>query len=236
MKAFPPILAAILMIVVATSAVPGADAPAKAPVMADEGNIAHQLEAEIAKLEQLTRTLARVREQTSKTPEPEEKAVIKPDPGPVTARRAVPDRMDPAPVPVAGFKGREAISGTEEEFANCLYALGRYAAALNAYKVILESAATDDAKGWAGLQIGHCRRRLGNASAAQAAYMAVISNKPEGPWADEAGWWMAQVKWQLLWARPIAAAGPESPSDQQPGTRGSAAAGSSGARGLNDAE
>ena len=225
MRQFRSILAAVLVIAGAAAA-PGADAAAKATGKTDASDIARQLEREIAKLGQLTKVLARTEEQASRAPEPEsgQEAVASTAPRARTAPAALPAGTDPALVPISRFKGEEAISGTEEEFANCLYTLGRYAAALKGYKVILESTATPDAKGWAGLQIGHCQRRLGKAGAAQAAYMEVISARPDGRWAEEAGWWMAQVKWQLLWARPIAAAGPLPPPAQQPPTKSPAGA------------
>ncbi len=221
MRQFQFALAALLILTGAVAA-PAAAAAAESATATGESSddmISQQLEHELAKLKQLTKDLDVAEEATKEERRIKRKAAEESNARSKTSPRALPAPVDQELVPIARFKGAEALPGTEEEFANCLYMLGKYAAALKAYKVILEStSATPEAKGWALLQAGHCQRRLGETSAAQTAYLEVISANPDGHWAEEAGWWMAQVKWQLLWGRPIAASKPTRGANQPPRT------------------
>lgn len=107
-----------------------------------------------------------------------------------------------APTPkahVAADIPSRPVPGAEEEFANMLYAVGKYERARQAYQRIVDASPPPDRRGWALLQIGNCARRAQNYVAALTAYSEAADKAPDTAWATEAAWWTGQVKWRLLW-------------------------------------
>ena len=107
--------------------------------------------------------------------------------------------VKPAPDPNAIPK--EPVKGLEEEYANALYAMGKYDLARAAYQRIIESKPKADILAWARLQVGNCARRSDDLQAAGAAYEALMNASPTSPWADEATWWAGEIKWWILWGQ-----------------------------------
>jgi len=89
--------------------------------------------------------------------------------------------------------------GAEEEFANALFALGKYDRALAVYQRIIESGPAPEKKAWARLQLGNCQRRSGDFVGALKTYADLMADSPDSFWAEEASWWSGQIKWRLLW-------------------------------------
>lgn len=89
--------------------------------------------------------------------------------------------------------------GAEEEFANALFALGKYDRALPLYQQIIESSPDPEKKAWARLQLGNCQRRSGDFVGALKTYAELMADSPDSFWAEEAAWWSGQIKWRLLW-------------------------------------
>jgi tetratricopeptide (TPR) repeat protein len=102
---------------------------------------------------------------------------------------------DPSQIP------KEPVKGLEEEYANTLYAMGKYDLARAAYQRIIESKPKADTMAWARLQVANCARYSGDLQAAGAAYEALMNASPTSPWADDAAWWAGEVKWWILWGQ-----------------------------------
>jgi tetratricopeptide (TPR) repeat protein len=114
---------------------------------------------------------------------------------PVVKAPVVKPAPDPNEIP------KEPLKGLEEEYANTLYALGKYDLARVAYQRLIESKPRADILAWARLQAANCDRRRGNLQAAGAAYEALMNAAPTSPWATEAAWWAGEVKWWILWSQ-----------------------------------
>ena len=102
--------------------------------------------------------------------------------------------------------------GTEEEFANALFALGRYDQALAIYQQIIESGPEPEKKAWTCLQLGNCQRRSGDFVGALKTYANLMADSPDSFWAEEASWWSGQIKWRLLWNEALRPEVAERPS------------------------
>ena len=94
---------------------------------------------------------------------------------------------------------KEPVKGLEEEYANALYAAGKYDLARAAYQRIVASKPKADIMAWARLQVANCARHTGDLQAAGAAYEALMNASPTSPWAGEAAWWAGEIKWLILW-------------------------------------
>ena len=124
-----------------------------------------------------------------------------PLPAPVSAGEETPAPAAPksAPKRTAADIPAKPAPGAEEQYANMLFALGEYERAMPFYQRIAEKSGSPDAVGWALLQEGNCARHNGNHVAALASYAKALAKAQDTPWAAEASWWTAQVKWRLLW-------------------------------------
>ncbi len=114
-------------------------------------------------------------------------------PAPVVKVSEVKAAPDPNEIP------KEPVRGLEEEYANSLYAVGKYDLARAAYQQIIDSKPKEDIMIWARLQVANCARHSGDLQAAGAAYEALMTSAPTSPWAGEAAWWAGEVKWLMLW-------------------------------------
>jgi tetratricopeptide (TPR) repeat protein len=94
---------------------------------------------------------------------------------------------------------KEPVRGLEEEYANSLYAVGKYDLARAAYQRIVDSKPKEDIMVWSRLQVANCARHSGDLQAAGAAYEALMTAAPASPWVGEAAWWAGEVKWLMLW-------------------------------------
>ncbi len=112
---------------------------------------------------------------------------------PVVKVPAVNPAADPKEIP------KEPVKGLEEEYANALYAMGKYDLARAEYQRIIESKPKADVLAWARFQVGNCARHSDDLPAAGAAYEALMTASPTSPWADEAAWWAGEIKWWILW-------------------------------------
>jgi tetratricopeptide (TPR) repeat protein len=161
-----------------------APAPVERPVLSDP--LEQELERESSKLEKMEAELRAV--ESLPLPSAE-----------VPAVKAPPAVVKPPPSPNEIPKG--PVKGLEEEYANTLYALGKYDLARAAYERLIESEPQADVLVWARLQVANCDRHLGDLQAAGAAYEALMNAAPASPWAGEAAWWAGEVKWWILWGQ-----------------------------------
>lgn len=124
-----------------------------------------------------------------------ESTPIEPPTAPIVPQARPPARIEdipPTPLPQA-----------REEYADALYALGKYGAARAVYAELADSKPPRTVLIWAQLQNGHCARRVKDYPAAVAAYEKVMTDFGESPWAKEAAWWSAEVKWWMLWNETV---------------------------------
>ncbi len=175
----------------APAAAPAAEAPkppqvAPAPVRLEPPTPGDPLEKELkeetAKLQKMEAELKAV----ESLPLPSAAA-------PVVKAPAVNPAADPKDIP------KEPVNGLEEDYANALYAVGKYDLARAVYQKIIESKPKADVLAWARFQVGNCARHSDDFPAAGAAYEALMTASPTSPWADEAAWWSGEVKWRILW-------------------------------------
>jgi tetratricopeptide (TPR) repeat protein len=103
------------------------------------------------------------------------------------------------PAPNPNEIPKEPVKGLEEEYANTLYAMGKYDLARAVYQRIIESTPKADIMAWARLQVANCARHGDDLQAAGAAYEALMNASPTSPWADDAAWWAGEIKWWGLW-------------------------------------
>jgi len=156
--------------------------PAKQPVLTDP--LEQDFERETSKLEKMKAELKAV----ESLPLPSAAA-------PVVKAPVVKPAPNPNEIP------KEPVKGLEEEYANSLYALGKYDLARAAYQRLIESNRQADVLTWARFQVANCHRRLGDLPAASAAYEALLNAAPASPWVTEAAWWAGETKWWILWGQ-----------------------------------
>ena len=95
---------------------------------------------------------------------------------------------------------KEPVKGLEEEYANALYAMGKYDLARAAYQRIIESKPKADILAWARLQVGELRPAQRRSSGGRRGLRSADElRRPTSPWADEAAWWAGEIKWWILW-------------------------------------
>ena len=122
-----------------------------------------------------------------------------PAPAAAAEETPAPAASKSAPKRTAADVPAKPAPGAEEQYANMLFALGEYERAMPFYRRIAEKGGSPDEVGWALLQLGNCARHSGDHVAALAAYGKALTRAQDTPWAAEASWWTAQVKWRLLW-------------------------------------
>jgi tetratricopeptide (TPR) repeat protein len=105
------------------------------------------------------------------------------------------------PAPNPNEIPKEPVKGLEEEYADTLYAMGKYDLARPVYQRIIESKPKADILAWARLQVANCARHGDDLQAAGAAYEQLMSASPTSPWADDAAWWAGEIKWWVLWSQ-----------------------------------
>jgi tetratricopeptide (TPR) repeat protein len=163
-------------------------APAPAPARAEQpvpgDALEKDLEQETSKLQKMEAELKAV----ESLPLPSAAA-------PVVKVPVVKPAPDPKEVP------KEPAKGLEEEYANALYAMGKYDLARAAYQRIIESKPKADILAWSRFQVGNCARHSNDLQAAGAAYEALMTASPTSPWTDEATWWAGEIKWWILWGQ-----------------------------------
>ena len=171
-----------LVLLAAAAAAPGAeteDVPAAHP-----SDIERQIQAELERLGSLQEKLIAVRN----APVPERAAPV-----PASKTKDPAEKPKPKPIPV------KAVKGAEEEFANALYALGRYDRARAVYQDIVDNGPGKRRYAWAMLQLGNCARKKNDFVTALGIYEKLLSRSPRDLWAQEAAWWAGEIKWRLLW-------------------------------------
>ena len=165
---------------VASAPVATAIAAAPKPIASDP--MEKELEDETSKLQKLEVELKAV--ESVPIPSAEAPAVkvpvVKPPPNP--------DAMP-----------KEPVKGLEEDYANALYAMGKYDLARAAYQRLVESKPQPDVLAWARLQVANCGRHTGDLQSAGAACEALLNASPTSPWSREATWWAGEIKWWQLW-------------------------------------
>jgi tetratricopeptide (TPR) repeat protein len=149
---------------------------------ADKSAPEAQLEEELARLQKLQVELQAI----ESLPLPH---------GSSPAPKAAEEKPDPSPAELP----KAPVKGLEEEFANALYALGKYDAAAAVYRQLLESKPKADVQAWARFQVANCAKRTSDLPAAAAAYEDVLTLSAGCPWAPDATWWANEIKWRMRW-------------------------------------
>ena len=152
--------------------IPPPAAPAEGPKPAQPG-LGGELEEELARLHKLEAELKAV--ESAPLPGGGQEGSL-----PATKPQ------EEKPAPSAAEVPKEPVKGLEEEFANALYALGKYDAAGAVYRKLLESKPKADVQEWARFQIANCARRAGDLPAAATAYEELLTTSPTCTWAPEA--------------------------------------------------
>jgi TolA-binding protein len=169
-------------VAVAPTPVEAAPAPPRAEQPAPSDPVEKELVDETSKLQKMEAELKAL--ESTPIPSAEAPAVKAPV-------------VKPAPNP--GEIPKEPAKGLEEEYANALYAMGKYDLARVAYQRVVESKPQADILAWARLQVANCARHTGDLQSAGAAYEALMNTSPTSPWASEATWWAGEIKWWSLW-------------------------------------
>jgi tetratricopeptide (TPR) repeat protein len=170
-----------------------APAPAPAQTSLDDDALGKQLAQEGERVRRLAEQLRLI-----------ESAPVTPQTRPLAPAAKAPARVENIPA--------TPLPNAREEYADALYALGKYAAARVVYAEIADSKPARDTLIWARLQLGHCANRLRDPATAAAAFESVLSDFPDSPWARDAAWWAGEVRWWMLWAETTRRAPPALPA------------------------